>query len=136
MLGELALDECDQLVRGQRVQLDALLEQEVRLLAGRAVQAQVLQLRVIATAVEGSFGAVLEIEGADVGQPQTEIDDLGLLVEREAPRVALQCADDREAGLVEVVQHQQRHLHVGTGLSISVRAAVLDMPLVDMMARS
>ena len=32
------------------------------------------------------------------------------MVEREAPRVALQCADDGKSGLVEIVQHQQRHL--------------------------
>ena len=33
-----------------------------------------------------------------------------LMAEREAPRVAFQCADDRKSGLVEIMQHEQRHL--------------------------
>ena len=40
MFVELAFDECDELVGGQRVQLDALREQKFRLFAGRAVQTQ------------------------------------------------------------------------------------------------
>ena len=52
------------------------------------------------------------------------------------PGAALQSSGNREAGLVEIVEHEKRHGMTAHSWSTSSRAAVTDMPLVDMIARS
>ena len=70
----------------------------------------------------------LEIAVLDVVEPEPQVDDLDPVAEGVPPGVAPQRAKDAEPGLIEVVQHEQRHLVRRAQPVDQGRLAVTDSP--------
>ena len=117
---------------GHGVEFDAAAQEKFDLFLGRAVLDQIRPNRIVAAAIVDALGQ----EPVDIAEPQPEVDDFDGVLERIAPGVPLQRAGDRKAGLVEVVQHQQRDLMLAAQLVDQLPRRGDATPFVDMMAMS
>src|SRR6266446_729986 len=104
MRPELGLDHLDQRVAGQRVELDARIDQDCDLLIRRAVLAQLRpQLRFVGLGGRGR----LAFESVDVVEAQAKADRVHGAAELIPPGVPRQRPEDHEPRDVEVVQGEQ-----------------------------
>ncbi len=120
MLGQLRLQEVDELAGGHRVQFDARrpLSRNSISRFRRSVDLQPGAQRIPAASKRHGFGR--EAEALDVGEPQAEVDDLEVLTGNGVEPITaiglVQRARNAEAADVEVVQDVERDLEAGACL--------------------
>jgi hypothetical protein len=73
VLLELALDHFDEIVAGHRVELDALIDQDLDFRTGRAILGE---LRPQDVSGDSARRGRLSLEPVDVGEPEAEVDNL------------------------------------------------------------
>ena len=105
VLIQLLFDETDEAIGGKRVKLDTAGEQKFDLLVGRAVSFQVFSPSAFAPSIERGLG----FQSVDISEPQTEVDNGGSAIAKcVAAGISAKRSENRESGLVEVVQNQHR----------------------------
>ena len=118
MLRQLALEEPDKHISGHRVELDAAMTKEADLLHACTVSRQRGSTRGPVSRCLDGLG--IQPQRLDVGEPQSKVDNVHVIVEAIAATVGTERAEDAEARHIEVVRDE--HLVNARGEAIQQQA--------------